>query len=113
MAKLSREDRMTIKALIDRGSSNRELARLLGVSEGAVRYHRRRQAEAAPDGRAEQQRLAAQFRAAIDAYLEGREESSPANVAELHAWLIAEHDYPGTVRSVQRYVRGAFPAPRT
>lgn len=86
MARLSREDRMTVQALSDRGQSNRELARLLGVTEGAVRYHRRRQAQAA-DGPA------------------------PTNVAALYAWLVAEHDYPGSLRSLQRYVRRVFPAP--
>lgn len=102
---------MTIKALAQRGSCNRELARLLGVTEGAVRYHRRRQAEGALDGRSAQQPMAGRFRGAIDAWLEAGGEETPANVAELHAWLVAEHDYPGTLRSVQRYVRRAFPAP--
>lgn len=53
MARLSREDRMTIQSLAHHGQSNRAVARLLGVSEGAVRYHRRR-AEGAADGRGEQ-----------------------------------------------------------
>ena len=43
MAKLTREDRMAIKALAQRGVSNREVARQLGVTEGTVRYHRRRE----------------------------------------------------------------------
>ena len=36
---------------------------------------------------------------------------SPSNVAALHAWLVAEHDYPAGLRSVQRYVHRAYPAP--
>ena len=51
MAKLSWEDRITIKSLTERQCSNRQIARLLGVSEGTVRYHRRRQAADAVDGR--------------------------------------------------------------
>ncbi|HHL45734.1 MAG TPA: hypothetical protein ENJ24_04115 [Gammaproteobacteria bacterium] len=43
VAKLSEEARMSIEVLTDQGVSNREVARLLGVSEGCVRYHRRRQ----------------------------------------------------------------------
>lgn len=111
MAKLSREDRMTIQALSDRGQSNRELARLLGVTEGAVRYHQRRHAEAAGDGRARQPLLAAGYHDAIAAWLAAADEPAPSNVAALYAWLVAEHDYPGSLRSLQRYVRRAFPAP--
>ena len=56
MAKLSVEARMSIKVLTDKGVSNREVARLLGVSEGCVRYHRRRQAAGTVDGRSHQVR---------------------------------------------------------
>jgi IS30 family transposase len=51
MAKLSQEARMTIKTLTAKGVSNRETARLLGLSEGAVRHQRRRLAAGAVDGR--------------------------------------------------------------
>ncbi len=111
MAKLEWEDRMTIKSLIGKGCSNRHIARLLHVSEGTVRYHRRRQREGAVDGRARQRQVAADYREAIEAYLEASGQETPANVAELHAWLVAEHDYPAGLRSVERYVRRAFPAP--
>jgi IS30 family transposase len=57
MARLTREDRMAIKALARRGSSNREVARQLGVTEGTVRYHLRREAEGAVDGRSRRNRL--------------------------------------------------------
>ena len=30
----------------------------------------------------------------------------------MHDWFICEHDHPGSLRSVQRYVRDHFPAPR-
>ena len=102
---------MTIKSLTGRQCSNRHIARLLGVTEGTVRYHRRRQASGAADGRSDQQPVAARFHAAIDAYVSASAEESPSNVAALHAWLVAEHDYPAGLRSVQRYVRRAYPAP--
>ena len=111
MAKLTWEDRMTIKSLTGRQCSNRHIARLLGVSEGTVRYHRRRQAAGAADGRSGQQPVAARFDAAIDAYVLASGEESPSNVAALHAWLVVEHDYPAGLRSVQRYVRRAYPVP--
>ncbi len=111
MAKLTREDRMAIKALAERGISNREVARQLGVTEGTVRYHRRREADGAVDGRSQQVAESARFQAAIEAWLAARDESAPRNVAELHDWLVAEHDYTPSLRALQRYVRRAYPAP--
>jgi len=81
------------------------------VSEGAIRYHRRRQAAGAVDGRRRQASKAAAFAEAIDAWLAARGEAAPCNVAELHAWLVAEYDYPGSLRSLQRYVRATYPPP--
>jgi predicted transcriptional regulator len=54
MGRLDAEARMTIKVLSARGSTQSEIARLLGVSEGAVRYHARRMAAGAVDRRAQQ-----------------------------------------------------------
>ncbi len=42
MSRLDQEARMTIKALASRGATNSEIARLLGVTEGAVRYQVKR-----------------------------------------------------------------------
>lgn len=57
------EARMTIKSLAERGHSNRAIARLLGVHEHAVRYHRHRQDAGVSDGRARHPRLAEGFAA--------------------------------------------------
>lgn len=111
MAKLSKEQVMTISVLSEKGVANREAARLLGVSEGTIRYHRRRQAAGAADGRRGRPMLAASFAEAIAAYLAGRGLEAPDNTADLHAWLVAEHDYPGSLRSVQRYVARQYPPP--
>lgn len=112
MAKLDREDVVTLENLAKRAVPNREIARLLRISEGNVRYHLRRKALDALDGRANQRRTAAGFRGAIDAYLASTDESAPSNVADLHAYLVTEHEYPGSLRSLQRYVRDAFPQPK-
>ena len=53
--KLRMEARVTIKELDRRGVSRSAIARTLGVTEGAVRYHLARQAAGAVDGRARQQ----------------------------------------------------------
>lgn len=38
-------------------------------------------------------------------------EASPSNVKDLFEFLVAEHDYPGSLRNSQCYVKEAFPAP--
>lgn len=111
MAQLDREARMTIEALSQRGVSNRETARLLNVTEGTVRYHRRRQVLGLTDGRARQRALAADFQEAITSYLAASDQGTPCNIAALHTWLVAEFDYPGSLRSLERYVRRHYPAP--
>jgi transposase len=102
---------MTIQVLRERGHSRRGIARLLGVTEGTVRYHLRRQAEGAADGRAEQPQLATEWGEAVTRYLEALGEG-PTNLAELHEWLVGEHGYPGSLRSLQRYFRRQYPKPK-
>ena len=105
------ETLMTIKTLFNKSHmKKREIARQLGLSEGTVRYHLRRLSDGATDGRANQPRLAERHREAIDLWMKPPPES--LNLAELHAWLVAEHDYPGSLRSLQRFVRDTYPPPR-
>jgi hypothetical protein len=51
LATLTREQIVAIEVLQQRGQSQCETARILGVTEGPVRYHLRRAKEAATDGR--------------------------------------------------------------
>ena len=69
MAKLGLEARMTIKELSRRGMSRCAIARTLGITEGTIRYHLRRQAQAAVDGRSRQTFLAAGWHEAIVQWL--------------------------------------------
>jgi transposase len=108
--KLDRETRMTISVLTRNGQSGRAIARMLGVTENAVRYHLQRQAAGAVDGRSQQEHKADGCAAAIAHYLEGAGEG-PVNLAVLHEWLIAEHDFAGSLRGLQRYFRRHFPKP--
>ncbi len=101
---------MTIKCLSERGQSHRHIARVLGVSEGTVRYHLRPQSDGAEDGRAKQPQRAESCAEAIAWYLETAEDG-PVNLAALHDWLLAEHGYAGSLRSLQRYFRRAYPKP--
>lgn len=86
------------------------MARLLGVTEGTVRYHRKRGTVGAVDGRSKQDLKAAAHAEAIalwrDEQADGR-----ANLAALHDWLRREHGYDGSLKSVQRYWKRTFPAP--
>src|ERR671939_783834 len=110
MSRLDREARMTIKTLASRGTTNSHIARLLGVTEGAVRHHVARMQAGALDGRSRQQPKAAPLAAAIEHWRQSQGEG-PINLAVLHAWLISEHGYSGSLRSIQRYWARTYPAP--
>ncbi len=90
MTRLDREARVTIQVLASRGTSNSAVARLLGVSEGAVRYHLGRMAAGAVDGRGAKAFKAARVAEAIECWREAQQEGA-INLAALHAWLVAEH----------------------
>lgn len=109
--KLDAEARMTIKTLIGRGHKNRAIARLLGVHENAIRYHRRRLQNGAVDGRSGQKQLAEAYAPAISHWME-QLDGGQLNLAALYDWLVTEHAYPGSLRSLQRYFKAHYPQPR-
>lgn len=111
-AKLGLEAHVVIKELARRAVSQSEIARKLGVQEGTVRYHLRRMAIGAIDGRLRQTQLAVGWQDAIEAWLAGEVGKDGAlNLAALHTRLVEEHQYPGSLRSLQRYFRRAYPPP--
>src|SRR4051794_34332875 len=110
MSRLDTEARMTIKTLAARGATNSHIARLLGVTEGAVRHHLARMRAGALDGRSQQEPKAALVAAAIDHWRQ-MQGGGPINLAVLHAWLVSEHSYSGSLRSIQRYWAHTYPAP--
>ena len=65
--KLSAEEIVALKVLSEKGQSNSEIAQALGVSEGTVRYHLRRQGQ--PDGRKNKTRKAEALAEVIDLWL--------------------------------------------
>jgi len=105
---------MTIGELADRGVNHCAIARTLEVTEGTVRYHLRRQADGAVDGRTKQEHLAAGWHDRITDWMNRceREEDGAINLADLHDWLVEECKYPGSRRSLQRYVMVTFPQPK-
>ena len=110
MGRLEDEARAAMTVLLKQGHSQSAVARLLGVTEGAVRYHRRRRASGAVDGRSLQVSAAAAHAEAI-AHWRDRQAGGRVNLAALHDWLCREHGYTGSLKSVQRYWRRTFPAP--
>src|SRR5512138_2103853 len=92
MSKLNLEARMTIQTLARQHLAQREIARLLGITEGAVRYQLRRMAAGAVDGRSAQPMRAEAVTEAIALW---REQNSDLalNLAALHVWLVSEHGY--------------------
>ncbi len=49
--KLTKKEVVTIEVLRQTGETNQDIAARLGITEGAVRYHLKRQADKARDGR--------------------------------------------------------------
>lgn len=117
MAKLGKDEIVALQVLKGKGESNREIARRLGVSEGAVRYHLRRQAEKAADGR-KKTGLIVQLGlgAVVEHWWATQVEVLPVgrspNVQLLWQLLVEEHGYSGSYKSVRKYVRAQFPAPK-
>jgi transposase len=80
-----------------------------------VRYHLRRRAAQAQDGRAKPSQIARQgLEAAVRHWWAMSVESLPEgrrpNIELLHAWLVAEHAFQGSVKSVRKWVRQHLPA---
>jgi transposase len=113
VARLTREEVVTIQVLSEKSVPSREIARQLGVTEGTVRYHSRRRAEGRVDGRRLQAQKAADLSMAVDAWRAARGECGrPINVRELYEHLLVGYGYAGSYKSVLRYVRRRFGRPK-
>jgi transposase len=111
--RLRKEEIVTIQVLAKKGVANTEIAQTLGVTEGTVRYHLRRQAAGAVDGRAGKVFRVASLAGVIAAWIEARGDGRrPVNVKELHEHLTENHSYDGTYKSVLRFVRRHYPRPK-
>ena len=92
--RLSEEEVVTIGVLADKGKNHCEIARTLGVSEGTVRYHLRRQAEGAQDGRRQKGSQGEALAGIIGAWMQGHPDGQrPPNVRQLYDHLVYECDY--------------------
>ena len=113
MGCLSKEDIMsTIKTMRSRGASSAQIAPYVKLSPGTVRYHVRRLDSGAPDGRRRPRGKAMAHSEAISHWRESCGDLGDHNLAALHAFLVREHGYDGSLRSVQRYWRKRQARPR-
>src|SRR6202161_1714054 len=83
MTRLDREARVTIKTLVSRGTTNKAVARLMGVTEGSVRYHVSRMVTGAVDGRGMQPFKAAPQAEAIEHWRQSQRDGA-LNLAAPH-----------------------------
>ena len=111
--RLSKEEIVALRVLGDKNMKKTEIAATLGVSEGTVRYHLKRQAEKAVDGRQNKTQKAEAYAEVITHWVESQSGNErPVNVQELHEHLETEHGYSGSYKSVLRYIRRHYPRPR-
>jgi transposase len=116
LAKLTREQIVTIDVLHQRDQSQCQTARILGVSEGAVRYHLRRAQDGAVDGRRKPSRIEQLGLAEAvvhwwQAQAQILGQQRPPSVQLLHEFLRAEHGYDGSYKSVRKFVRACYGRP--
>jgi transposase len=117
LAKLTREQIVTIEVLHQRGQAATVTAQILGVTEGAVRYHLRRARDGASDGRQKPARIERfGLEHVVTDWWHARAEQlgdeRPPSVQQLHDFLRAEHGYDGSYKSVRKFVRARFDTPR-
>jgi transposase len=99
-----------------KGMSQREIARLMGVDEKSVRYHLGRLASGAHDGRADQELLLVTcgLAAVAGRWWEEKLSRLPAtrqpSITQLHRHLQAGYGYPGSYKSVRKWVQATYPA---
>jgi predicted transcriptional regulator len=82
--RLQKEEIVTIRVLAQQGMRKTEIARQMGVTEGAVRYHLRREAEGAEDGRKDRTFKAEAYEGPIREFVEANEGRRPVNVRALY-----------------------------
>ena len=100
---------MVSKEMQERGTSVRQLARQLGVTEGAL---------PSVDGRGRQSTALDDYTDAVEAIQEALEdgrltgESRPAQARQIYEMLVRDHAYPGSYQAVVRHLRRKHGKPK-
>ena len=114
VSKLSKDEIVTLQVLRQKGETNQAIAERLGISEGTVRYHLKRASQQASDGRAKLSQIQKlQLQQVVEHWWQDQRQALPAerppNVQQLWNYLVDEHNYGGSYKSVLKYVRVHFP----
>lgn len=111
--RLTKEEVVTLKTLIEKGEPNSAISRILGVTEGTVRYHRQKAANPSLRNGNAKNSKAKKFKEAIAVWMEeAAKKTRPPNIDELHEYLILNYGYQHSYKSVLRYVRKHFRPPQ-
>lgn len=111
--RLRREEIVTLMVLTEKGASNTEIAKLLGVTEGTVRYHRTKHVGGQQHISNAKIYKAEAVAEVIEHWMADREHSRrPANIKDLFEHLAMEYGYRGSYKSVLRYVRLRYGRPK-
>jgi transposase len=116
VVKTLKEEIVTMDILRRQGETNQAIAVRLGITEGAVRYHLKRLAQEAKDGRAklsliEQLQLVEVVEHWWKDQIEELAKDRAPNIKELWTFLSDNYRYTGAYKSVQKYVQKRFPKP--
>jgi len=112
LAKLSVEQKEFIRMDLDLGISNTELARKFGVSEGTIRYHKRRKLEERRDGRENRYSAVSEYSTPIETWIaENLDTDRPkrTTILSLYRQLYDFHDYRLSYDALRRYIRKHYP----
>lgn len=101
--RLCKEKIVTLNVLASKGEPNTRIADLLGVTEGTVRYHKRKDDD--PKGNAKSHKASALAEVIAYWFTSQKDSYRPVNITELYEHLIFEHGYNGSYKSVLRYAR--------
>ena len=108
--RLSAEEIVTLKVLATKGATNSAVSRILGVTEGAVRYQLNK--DSGSNGNAKSFKAEA-VREVIKHWIATKEHGQrPVNIKDLFEHLVLEYAYEGSYKSVLRYVRAHYPKPK-
>lgn len=110
---LREEEVVALRVLAQKGESNTQIGRRLGVTEGTVRYLLRRAEQGAMDGRKDKPHKEDGVAGMIEAWHKTHEdEPRPVNIMELWEHLVGEYGYKGSYKSVLRFYRAKYPRPK-
>jgi transposase len=110
---MCKEELVTLKVLLSKGKSNTEIAAILGVTEGTVRYHRNKAQDGGASPGFDKPFKAEAWAKVIDHWVKtNSQDKRPINVKELFEHMMHSYSYDGSYRSVLRFVRARYPKPR-